>query len=215
MQALGSCNGFSPPMYSQLPIDTAHLGFDRIERNDQGLRHLCIGLPSAKPLQHLQLLPGECVASCLSDWWSMCPSQGVIDQRGAASASTLLFLWLKCRQQARNVGAEKSKRARLALFEQPGQRLFHRLTQIEIDADVLLGQGECEEANRNVLCFLSLSCLMQSHHRHCHPFERCWEISWPIKVLAPARKLLNGQGIVLSGQQDPHSHQHLLFSHRA
>src|SRR5260221_10506830 len=34
-------------------------------------------------------------------------------------------------------------------------------------------------------------------------------------MLAPALKLLNRQGILLLGQQDPHPHQHLLSAHGA
>ena len=34
-------------------------------------------------------------------------------------------------------------------------------------------------------------------------------------MLAPALKLLNRQGILLLGQQDPHPHQHLLCAHGA
>lgn len=50
------CDGFGAPTNTELAIDTADLGLNRIGGNYQRLRHLSIGLPCNQQTQHPLLL---------------------------------------------------------------------------------------------------------------------------------------------------------------
>src|SRR5258707_6497465 len=57
MQPRRHCDGFGAPTDTQLAVDTADLGFNRIGGNHQRQRHLSIGLPCNQQTQHpLRLL---------------------------------------------------------------------------------------------------------------------------------------------------------------
>ena len=52
MQSLGSRDGFDASAYTQLTIDTADLGLNRIGGDDESFSHLGVRLPSDQQTQH-------------------------------------------------------------------------------------------------------------------------------------------------------------------
>src|SRR5207245_11503991 len=100
------CDGFGAPTDTQLAVDTADLGFNRIGGNHQRQRHLSIGLPCNQQTQHPLLL--------LREWFGARAWYGPVgwlgqhpvcwSWRGLSGLCKLAFLLLKDRQQARNVG---------------------------------------------------------------------------------------------------------------
>jgi hypothetical protein len=59
VQSLRYRNDFGAPAHAQFAIDTADLGLNRIDGDDQSFCHLGIGAPSDQQPQHLLLLSRE------------------------------------------------------------------------------------------------------------------------------------------------------------
>src|SRR5689334_11935218 len=95
------------------------------------------------------------------------------------------FFLLKGCQQAQHIRCGNSAGTSITIWwclQQYLECLFHGGASIQIDADVVLRLGHCEQTSRNRSCLRDLACMGESHYIQRHPFERFLDICWLIPV---------------------------------
>src|SRR5260370_20237671 len=164
-----------------------------MDRDDQCLCYLRVGVPGDQQPQHLLLLPREWLDEpwldgvVLGTWPGLLHggSYGISSRRGPA------FLLLKGREHSYDGGPGKgsNQRAGFALLQGCQQRLeqvFHGIPCIQIHPDISLWHRQREQPTRNECRLRFLSCEMQGAGMQHHEIDGVEHICGPVKLLAKA-----------------------------